>query len=205
MSFILLVAASLMLAYANGSNDNFKATATVYGSGVLSYRQSLALATLAQIAGSVASLFLAAALIKAFGGKGLVPNEIVADPKFLLAVGTGAAVSVLVATRFGIPISTTHALVGGLVGAGLALSPSRFHGEVLGRTYFLPLLTSPLLALTLSAFIYPVASRLRQMMHVNATTCFCVGETMESVATSPDGELNSHCIGLLPRLRPRAE
>ncbi len=43
----------------------------------------------------------------------------VGDPVFLVAVGAGAAGTVLIATWSGLPISTTHALIGGLVGAGL--------------------------------------------------------------------------------------
>ena len=56
----LLLLTVLALAYANGANDNFKATATIYGSETLGYRGALALATVAQVLGSVASVFVAA-------------------------------------------------------------------------------------------------------------------------------------------------
>ena len=115
IAFLLL--AALALAFANGANDNFKATATLYGSGNLAYDPARRLATVAQISGSLASVIWAQALLRAFGGKGLVPDSVVGDPTFLAAVGAGAAVTVLFATRIGLPISTTHALVGGLAGA----------------------------------------------------------------------------------------
>jgi len=115
MMILLLVLAALILAYANGANDNFKATATAYGAGVLGYAKARRLATFAQIAGSLASVILADSLIAAFGGKGLVPNEVVGDPRFIVAVAASAAATVLLATRVGLPISTTHALVGGLI------------------------------------------------------------------------------------------
>ena len=102
----------MLLAYANGANDNFKPTATVYGTDTLNCRGALRLATAAQLAGSLASVFVAGALLKAFGGKGLVPDATVANVEFLMAVGLAAAGTVLVATRAGLPISTTHALIG---------------------------------------------------------------------------------------------
>ena len=100
-----LLLAALALAWANGANDNFKATATVYGAGAMDYARARRLATAAQLAGSLASVVLADALLRAFSGKGLVPPEVVGDPRFLAAVGTGAAATVLIATRVGLPIS----------------------------------------------------------------------------------------------------
>ena len=113
-----LVLAALVLAFANGSNDNFKAVATLYGSGAMGYRSALRLATGAQIAGSLASIVLAGTLMKAFSGKGLVPADVVGNPAFLMSVGVGAAVSVLLATRLGLPVSTTHVSTGAIFGIG---------------------------------------------------------------------------------------
>ncbi|MCP4872207.1 MAG: inorganic phosphate transporter [Proteobacteria bacterium] len=152
----LLLIAALLLAWANGSNDNFKAAATLYGSRTMEYRGALTLATAAQVAGSLASVVLAGALLKAFSGKGLVPPEVVGDPRFLVAVGLAGAGTVLTATRFGIPISTTHALIGGLLGAGLTLAPGELAWGALGGKYFMPLAVSPLLALAGAALVYPL-------------------------------------------------
>jgi PiT family inorganic phosphate transporter len=44
------------------------------------------------------------------------------DPRFLTAAGLGAGATVLVASLRGLPISTTHALLGSLIGAGLVAS-----------------------------------------------------------------------------------
>ena len=80
---------------------------------------------MATFAGSVYSYFFAKKLIKNFLGKGLVPDEIIGSVAFVLAVALGAALTVLLATRYGFPVSTTHGLVGALVGAGLvAVGPA---------------------------------------------------------------------------------
>jgi PiT family inorganic phosphate transporter len=62
----LLIVVALLLAYANGANDNFKGVATLYGGGTLSYGQALLVATVATLLGSLASLYLAAGLLKSF-------------------------------------------------------------------------------------------------------------------------------------------
>ena len=73
MTLILLFVATLFLSYWNGANDNFKGVATLYGSGTVSYRTAITLATLATFAGSVCAIFLAQELMTSFSGKGLVP------------------------------------------------------------------------------------------------------------------------------------
>lgn len=177
----------VLLAYANGANDNFKAVATLYGSSTLSYRQSLVVATVAQLLGSVASIVLAGALLHSFGGKGLVPDQVVANPAFLIAVGIGAAGTVLLATRLGFPISTTHAIIGGLTGAGLALAPFEFHWAGLGPKFMVPLLISPFLAMAGTGLLYPFVSRVRKKMGVDSVTCLCVGRQIEPVSITADG------------------
>ena len=165
----LLFATALFLAFGNGANDNFKGFATVWGSGALSYRQALWLATLATAAGSVLSLYLASGLVAQFSGKGLLPQAIVNAPQFVASVGLGAALTVMLATRVGLPISTTHALIGGLVGAGLAASPGEVEFAKLGSTFLLPLLLSPIAAALLGLAAYRLL-RLRNA----AQDCACV-------------------------------
>jgi PiT family inorganic phosphate transporter len=107
------------------------------------------LATASQIAGSLASVILATALVKAFSGKGLVPPELL-TPELLTAVALGAALTVSVATRVGLPISTTHAIVGGLVGAGAVVAGSALDLGALGAAFVLPLAVGPLVAVLLA-------------------------------------------------------
>ena len=145
ITLIVLFIATLFLAYSNGANDNFKGVATLFGSGTTSYRAAIIWATISTYAGSITSLFLAETLLKNFSGRGLVPNELAASPQFVLAVGLGAGLTVMLATVTGFPISTTHGLVGALVGAGLTAVGTSVNFAMLGTLFFLPLLASPLL------------------------------------------------------------
>jgi PiT family inorganic phosphate transporter len=142
MEWILIVAV-IFLAFANGANDNFKGFATVWGSGTLEYRQALTLATIATIAGSLLSWMLADGLVQQFSGKGLVASEATQSLPFIASVAIGAAVTVFLATRLGLPVSTTHALIGGLVGAGAAQAGG-VHFAKLADTFLLPLFGQPL-------------------------------------------------------------
>ena len=181
MEWMILIAA-LFLAFSNGANDNFKGFATVWGSDTLSYRQALTLATIATLAGSFAALFLADTLVQNFSGKGLVADAVANTPLFVLSVASGAAATVFFATRIGFPVSTTHALIGGLLGAGLAQADGGVHLDKLMQTFLLPLLASPLLAAMLGALAYSVF-RLRSVEE----DCVCVTQAEMSFATSVAG------------------
>ena len=189
MLIVVLVVTVALLAYANGSNDNFKAVATLYGSGTLSYRAALALASVAQLVGSIASVALAGALLKAFGGKGLVPEAVVSEPAFLVSIGLAAGLTVLLATRLGFPISTTHGLIGGLAGAAIAMAPAEIAWASLGSKYFVPLLVSPVLAILGAGVLYPLFRMGRRAMGVTETTCLCVGRRVTPVQVLCDGSV----------------
>jgi len=173
-----LLFATLFLAYSNGANDNFKGVATLYGSNTLSYRAALVLATVATLLGSLAALSFGSALVTSFSGKGLVPDAVTADPAFLTAVGFGAAGTVLLATRLGFPISTTHALVGALLGAGLINAGSAVSVGRLGSILVAPLLFSPVVASVLASAQYPAFHALRKRFGISRDTCICVGEEL---------------------------
>lgn len=181
MLILLLFAAAFALAYWNGANDNFKGVATLYGSGTFSYRTALGIATVATLLGSISAIFLAQGIIVSFSGKGLVAAEVAGSALFLTAVGLGAATTVLIATWTGLPISTTHSLVGGLLGAGLLAAAGEVQWPRLGTAFVLPLLVSPLLALLLGGLCYGVCTRLRRRLGLNKESCLCIGEARHYV------------------------
>ena len=169
-----LLAVTLFLAYSNGANDNFKGVSTLYGSGTLTYTQALWMATFGQVAGSAASVFLADTLVKAFSGKGLVPADVSASSPFLVSVGMGAGATVMLATALGFPISTTHALTGALIGAALIANSGTVDLGLLGQSFFLPLLVSPVLAVVTCAPLYMIAHRFVAANGLTKESCICV-------------------------------
>jgi inorganic phosphate transporter, PiT family len=172
---IALFLATCFLAYSNGANDNFKGVASLFGSRTTSYQTAVTWATVTTFAGSITSIFLAQALLKKFSGKGLVPEAIVGSEWFLLAVAIGAGLTVILATRFGFPISTTHALTGAIVGGGLVAVGNQVNFASLGRGFILPLLLGPILAIALGALLYFAFRTARLAFGVTKEWCVCVG------------------------------
>ena len=186
---IALLLAAVFLAYANGANDNFKGVATLFGSQTSGYREALTWACWTTLAGSLASVWVAQGLLSTFSGKGLVPDATAASPHFLVSVGFGAAATVLAASYLGLPISTTHALTGALVGAGLVHGAGEVAFSHLGSTFFIPLLVSPLLAMALTAGVYLIFRMGRLRLGIDKESCLCVGsEIVESELLPATGE-----------------
>jgi PiT family inorganic phosphate transporter len=178
------IVCGFFLAYANGANDNFKGVATLFGSGATNYKQAILWATLTTALGSITALFVANGLLEAFKGKGLVPAEIAGLNAFGLSVAFAAATTVLLATRLGFPISTTHALIGGLVGAGLAASSSGVYFDQLASNFLVPLIVSPVIAIAATMAIYPILRAGRRRFGIKKETCICVGN--EILTTAPE-------------------
>lgn len=167
MLILLLVFTTIFLAYSNGANDNFKGVATLYGSGTLSYKTAITIATVTTFIGSIAAIFLAQGLVASFSGKGLVPVEIAGTASFLIATGLGAGITVLLATRLSFPISTTHSLVGGLLGAGIAAVGMQVNFQQLGSAFFFPLMASPFIAFSLGIIVYWFFTQTRRRLKLS--------------------------------------
>lgn len=156
----LLIVTALAVAYANGANANFKGVASLFGSGTTTYSTAVKWAAVTTAAGCVTALLLPSTLIQAFSGKGLVPQTLIEQPTFLLSVGAGAALANLLATRLGFPVSTTHMLIGALLGSGLAARPDEVQFAKLWENFARPLLLAPVLALALGSVLFLVLRRL---------------------------------------------
>lgn len=195
MEFIL-IAAVVLLAAANGANDNFKGVATLWGANRTSYGPALAWATATTFAGSLAALGLASGLVEKFSGAHLVAQAVLARPEFLAAAALGAAATVLIATRFGAPISTTHALAGALVGSGVAAAGAeQVNFAALGAGIALPLAVSPLLAMMLTLGLHPAVDRLGR-----GRDCLCV-EPKPGLASVQPGAAFAAAVAAVPGIR----
>ena len=96
-------------------------------------------------------------MLKAFSGRGLVPDGMAAEPRFLLAVAGGAGGAGLLATRLGFPVSTTHLLVGALMGSGWVAGS--VNGGMVWESFLRPLLVSPVLAVVAGVIVHAVVRR----------------------------------------------
>src|SRR6478735_7939850 len=111
---ILVVLAALVFDYINGFHDAANAVATVVSTGVLPLRTAILMAAMLNFAGALTGTAVAATI-----GKGLVEPGAVTQVVILAAL-LGAILWNLWTWYFGIPSSSSHALVGGLVGSSLA-------------------------------------------------------------------------------------
>ncbi|MEL6911033.1 MAG: inorganic phosphate transporter [Cyanobacteria bacterium J06555_3] len=183
---IAIFLATVFLAYANGANDNFKGVATLFGSQTTNYKAAIWWATATTFAGSLCSVLFATALLKSFSGKGLVPDAIADTSSFHLAVALGAAITVILATVTGFPISTTHGITGALTGAGLAAIGTELNFAALGKSYFIPLLLSPLIAIALSLGLYSFFHYGRAALGIKKAWCVCIGNKQELVTVGSE-------------------
>ncbi len=141
----------LLLAWSNGANDISKGIATLVGNGCANARAAVLWGTLCTALGGLVALLWGAALIKTFSSAFLDSGFIV-DLRFIASTLVGAAGWVFIATRLGWPVSTTHALLGGVVGAVWAVAGfAGLEMDAVTRKALLPLLVSPLIAIGLCA------------------------------------------------------
>jgi PiT family inorganic phosphate transporter len=176
----LLIVFTLVLAFANGANDVSKGIATLVGSGVTNYRGAVIWGTAATFAGALAAAFLSQALVTTFSGKGIVAQPSAAA-SFLLSVTIGAIGWLVIATRTGLPVSTTHSIVGALVGATLMQSSaSGVTWNALLTKVGAPLLFSPIVSLLLVLAVGPLIRRFRR----SGDYCVCVEER---AVVAPEG------------------
>jgi PiT family inorganic phosphate transporter len=101
-------------------------------------------------------------LAKNFSGKGLVPDSFIQSPEFAISIALGSALTVFLATKIGMPISTTHSLVGALFGSGVVAAGSEFNFAKLISTFLFPLIASPLMAALVSLVSYLLFRKARK-------------------------------------------
>lgn len=179
MVIALLVLAAL-LAYANGSNDNGKGVATLVGFGAAEPRPALIYATATTAVGASLSFWYSGGLLKSFS-TALFATGTPLTHSFFIAVLIGAFAWVIFATFTGLPISTTHAIMGSLIGAGLvAFGRSTVQWHPLFRSFLLPLSISPLLSLLA---VYCLARPVVGLVKRYQMRCICLTTTLEAAAT----------------------
>lgn len=167
----LVIALGLLVAWVNGANDVSKGIATLVGSGVTNLRTAVLWGTLWTGVGGIAGAFWANAMVQMFG-KGLLTSNVHPTAAAALATIGGAVLWIATATRKGLPVSTTHAIVGSLVGvASAAYGLDGVNWAALGGKIFLPLLLSPAISLAFTAVAIRIVKALTSS---RAKDCVCL-------------------------------
>jgi PiT family inorganic phosphate transporter len=164
----------ILLAASNGANDNCKGVATLVGYGAATPRQALAWAAITTLLGGVVSFWITSGLIEAFRGGWMFVCDVQLSAAFCVAVLIGAVSWIALATILGLPVSTTHAILGGLCGAGLvSFGGGGVRWMSVAMLFALPLLLSPLLALLI---VVLTARPVRWSLRRYAARCVCIAQ-----------------------------
>lgn len=175
MTVLTLIVAVLGfgLAYVNGANDVSKGIATLVGSGVTDYRRAIRWGALWTTAGALLAAVLAQAMVATFGNGLLAAGT---APTITAAIATlaGAALWMLFATRTGLPVSTTHAIVGSIAGvAAMAYGVDGAHWSALGGKILVPLILSPVVSLAAVMILLRVRRPRAASSGAEAADCVC--------------------------------
>ncbi len=112
---LLVILIALVFEYINGFHDTANSIATVVGTKVLTPRQAIALAAVTNLLGAFTGIAVAKTI-----SSGLVGSEFVTQGTIICALLAGIIWN-LITWWFGMPSSSSHALVGGLVGSVVAV------------------------------------------------------------------------------------
>ncbi|MGD9950133.1 MAG: anion permease [Desulfobulbus sp.] len=135
-----VIVTALVFEYINGFHDSANAIATVVSTKVLTARAAIMYAGVLNIAGAFMGTHVASTI-----GNGIVATGSVTQGVILCAL-LSAIIWNLITWYYGIPSSSSHALIGGLMGATISKAGYQVvHFEGVTKKVLLPMITSPLI------------------------------------------------------------
>ena len=147
---VTVVIAAIVFDYINGFHDAANAIATVVSTGVLPIRTAVLLAGVFNFVGAITGTAVAKTIASGFADASIVTQQVV------LAALIGAITWNLITWWYGIPSSSSHALVGALAGAVVAhAGVAAFRWSALGQKVLVPLVLSPTIGFV-AAFVLMV-------------------------------------------------
>jgi PiT family inorganic phosphate transporter len=149
--FFIVVLAAIIFEYSNGFHDAANAIATVVSTKVLTPRQAIGMAAFFNLTGALLGGAVASTV-----GKGLVDTDIVTMATVLCALLAAFAWN-MTTWWFGMPSSSSHALIGGLCGAAVATahgnwSVLKWHTGLWPKV-IVPMISSPIAGFVLGGLI----------------------------------------------------
>jgi PiT family inorganic phosphate transporter len=160
---LVVVIVALVFEYINGFHDTANSIATVVATKVLTPGQAVLLAASMNLVGALMGTAVAKTI-----SSGLLDAEVVTiSSQLIICALSGGIVWNLITWYFGLPSSSSHALIGGLVGAGLAASGMDFDALIWSKEagegwtknsgilwkVVIPMVTSPLAGFTLGLLL----------------------------------------------------
>ena len=158
--FALALLFGFYMAWSVGANDVANAMGTSVGSGALTLKRAVILAALLEFSGA----FFVGSHVSETVRKGIVDTQSFNDQPMLLAYGMlaamlAAAAWLQFASYYGWPISTTHSIVGAIIGFGVVVGgASAVHWEKVGAIVS-SWVISPLLSGTIAFFLFSFIRR----------------------------------------------
>jgi len=128
---LTVIAVALIFEYINGFHDTANSIATVVSTKVLTPRLAILLAAVTNLVGALYGTAVAKTISTGLLDAKLIPADL-ATISLICALG-GAIVWNLATWWFGLPSSSSHALIGGLVGSGVAAASNNFAVIVFSR------------------------------------------------------------------------
>jgi PiT family inorganic phosphate transporter len=145
---VTVIIAAVIFDYINGFHDAANAIATVVSTGVLPIRTAVFIAGVLNFGGAMAGTAVAKTIASGFADPGIVTQGVV------LAALIGAIVWNLITWWYGIPSSSSHALIGGLAGAVVSHAGlDAFKWSALIQKVLVPLVVSPSVGFVSAFFV----------------------------------------------------
>lgn len=163
---IFIIILAILFDISNGWNDSANAIATVVSTRVLTPKKAILLAAGMNVLGA----FLSTAVAKTIG-KGVVDPKAVTEIVVASALFAGFSWN-SVMTKLGMPVSASHALIGGLIGASVSYGGTKILNISGLFTIFSSLLVSPLFGIIFGFFLMKLI--------------------LKSFGTLPTGTINKH-------------
>ena len=151
---LIMILLALVFEFINGFHDTANSIATVVGTKVLTPRQAIMLAAITNLAGALVGHAVAKTITSGLIDDKILGAQIVQH--MIICAMLGGITWNLITWYFGIPSSSTHAIVGGLIGASLGVShmnwdvliwsavDSKGHGIGIYHKVVVPMITSPI-------------------------------------------------------------
>ncbi|MEV7728121.1 inorganic phosphate transporter [Streptomyces sp. NPDC087917] len=137
----IVIITALVFDFTNGFHDTANAMATTISTGALKPKTAVAMSAVLNLVGAFMSVEVAKTI-----SKGLV-NEEGIQPEVIFAALVGAILWNLVTWLVGLPSSSSHALMGGLIGAAVASAGmGAVNGDVVVTKVLIPAIAAPIVA-----------------------------------------------------------